>query len=321
VTQKFEDTFVVKKDPTPLVVIDLMVHCHTVNNYLDRIRNFVKPEHEDNVIRALFAIDINRSPEFLPPFERRIVVVADQKYQSGKFAGHYWRGKEVHRDERMEFVWENYAETEGVQVEDLAKGYKGTRGEKSEQLLNVIRIGFDYCRSYFPTFSEEGFEADDIAGAVYRRSRDYGGVCRDRHIFLSTIDCDWHQLVDEDHGVFWANTRIPRPRERFQDRLRSNEQVIYHTLHKAGHEIGHPSELAAKKVVVGDSGDNLPPGSPIEYFDLCEAHPRYQIEKCDWYAELVEALDDPTPNWQPEHMRKANSALVQAGIEPIFNIG
>lgn len=317
---RFEDTFVVKKDPCPLVVIDLLVHSHTVNNYLDRIRNFVKPEHEDNVIRALYAIDINRAPEFLPPFDRRIVVVVDSKYKKGRFAGQYWRGKEVTKDERMEFVWEEYAEAEGVKPEELSTGYKGTRGEKSDQLLNVIRIGLDYCGKYFPTFSEEGYEADDIAGAIYRRSRDYGGVCRDRHIFLSTVDNDWSQLVDEDHGVYWANTRIPRPRERFQDRLRGNEQVLYHTLHKAGHEIDHPSQLAAKKVLVGDSGDNLPPGSPIEYFDLCEAHPRYQLEKCDWYPDLVEALNDPSPNWQPDHMKKANSALVQAGIEPIFAI-
>jgi hypothetical protein len=145
-------------------------------------------------------------------------------------------------------------------------------------------------------------------------------VCRDRHIFLSTIDNDWTQLVDEEHHVYWANTRVPRPRERFQDRLRGNEQVLFHTLHKAGHEIEHPSQLAAKKVLAGDMGDNLPPGSPIEYFDLCEAHPKHCVEKLDWYDDFVEALNDPEPNWKPEHMKKANSALVQAGIEPIFNI-
>lgn len=317
---KFEDSFAVKKEPAPLVVIDLLVHCHVVNNYLDRVRNFVNPDHEDQVIKALFALDINRAPEFLPAFNRRIIVVADQKYKSGKFAGQYWRGKEVHRDERMDFVWESYAESEGINTEELKTGYKGTRGEKSDQLLSVIRIGFEYCEKYFPTFYEEGYEADDIAGAIYRRSRDFGSVCRDRQILLSTIDNDWTQLVDEEHGVYWANTRIPRPKERFQDRLRGNEQVLFHTLHKAGHEISHPSELAAKKVLAGDMGDNLPPGSPIEYFDLCEAHPKYCVENLSWYDELVEALEDPSSNWQPEHMKKANSALVRAGIEPIFSI-
>lgn len=318
---KLEDSFVINNSPCPLVVIDFMVHAHVVNNYLDRVRNFVNPEHEDQVIKALYAVDINRAPEFLTPFNRRIVVIVDSKYKEGRFAGQYWRGKEVTKDERMEFVWEEYAESEGVKAESLSTGYKGTRGEKSEQLLKVIGIGLDYCRKYFPTFMEEGYEADDIAGAIYRRSRDFSGVCHERQIFLSTIDNDWTQLVDDDHKVYWANTRIPRPRERFQSRLRGNAEVLYHTLHKAGHEINHPSELAAKKVLAGDMGDNLPPGSPIEYFDLCEAHPRYSIEKTDWYDSLVEALDDPTPNWHPDHMKKANSALVQAGIEPIFNIG
>ena len=317
---RFEDTFKVDTDPVPLVIIDMMVHAHVVNNYLDRVRNFVNPEHEDKVIKALYAVAINRAPEFLPPFNRRIVVVADKKYESGKYAGQYWRGKEVLRDERMSFVWENYAESEGVEVNNLPVGYKGTRGEKTGQLLNVIRIGFEYCRANFPTYCEEGFEADDIAGAVYRRSRDYSGLCWERQVFLSTIDNDWTQLVDEDHKVYWANTRIPRPRERFQDRLRSNEQVLFHTLHKAGFEINHPSELAEKKVLAGDMGDNLPPGSPIEYFDLCEAHPNHNIESQLWYDDFVEALDDPEPNWCPDHMKKANSALVRAGIEPIFNI-
>jgi len=319
---KFEDTFKVDTDPIPLVIIDLMVHCHVVNNYLDRIHNFVSPEHEDKVIKALYAIDINRAPEFLPPFNRRIVVVADKKYESGKYAGQYWRGKEVQRDERMEFVWQDFVEAEGAdKIDENHRGYKGTRGEKSEQLLKVIQIGFDYCRENFPLFYEEGFEADDLAGAVYRRSRDFSGLCRDRQIFLSTIDCDWHQLVDNDHKIYWANTRVPRPRERFQDRLRGNDQVIFHTLHKAGHEIDHPSKLAEKKVLVGDMGDNCPPGTPIEYFDLCEAHPRHNVESLVWYDEFVEALNDPEPNWRPDHMKKANSALVRAGIEPIFNIG
>jgi len=319
---KFEDSFEIRKNPTPLVVIDLMVHAHVVNNYLDRVSNFVNPEHTDKVIKALYAIDINRAPEFLPPFERNIVVVADKKYESGKYAGQYWRGKEVDRDPIMEHVWENYAETEGAEkIAEDQRGYKGTRGHKSDQLLNVIRIGFEYCREHFPVFCEEGFEADDIAGAIYRRSRDHGGVCRDRQIFLSTIDNDWTQLVDESHDVYWANTRVPRPRERFQDRLRGEEQVLFHTLHKAGHEINHPSELAAKKVLAGDMGDNLPPGSPIEYFDLCEAHHRHNIESLSWYDDLVGALNDPDPNWRKDHMKQANSALMKAGIEPIFYIG
>lgn len=317
---KFEDTFIVRTDPSPLVVIDLLVACHGVNNYLEKIQNFVNPRHLDQVVKALFAIVINRAPEFLPAFERRIVVVADKKYESGKFAGHYWRGKEVARDERMEFVWESYAEGQGLDPSELKTGYKGTRGEKSDILMRVIQIGFDYCHKHFPIFYEEGYEADDFAGAIYRRSRDTSGICRDRHIFLSTIDCDWHQLVDEAHDIYWANTRVPRPKERFQDRLRSNEQVLFHTLHKAGHEIKHPSELAAKKVLVGDSGDNCPPGTPIEYFDLCEAHPRYRIEELPLYEDLVAALEDPTPNWRPEHMKQAASALISAGIEPIFNI-
>lgn len=308
-----EESFVLDREPAPLVVLDFMVAAWSVYGLVQNIQHLYSPELLQKVIKALWAIRINRGPDMLPRHDYRVVIVSDKRYEK---YGAYWRGVEILKDERMEIVWEEYCEAKGISHEDTATSYKGNRREKDDNFYEVVEIGWEYATKYFPCFKEEGYEADDWAGAIYRVSRDTRGVCRERQILLSTIDRDWSQLVDESHKIYWANTRIPGPKERIQERLAGEDQVILHTEIKLGVDIKTPRDLAAAKQAQGDLGDNLPPGSPIEYFDLCEPHPRYRIERLPEFEDLVKELNDPTPNVQHEHYEKAVQACGKIGIRP-----
>lgn len=308
-----EKTFTLEKEPAPLVVVDFMVYAWAIFNQIEELQHLYSPELLQKITKALWAIRINRGPDMLPLHDHRIVVVSDKRFEKHQA---YWRGVEILKDERMEIVWEEYCESKGISHESTPTSYKGNRRLKDDNFYEVVEIGWEYVTKYFPCFKEEGYEADDWAGAVYRVSRDMPGVCRDRQILLSTIDRDWSQLVDESHKVYWANTRIPGPKERIQERLAGEDQVILHTEVKLGLDIKSPQDLAMAKQAQGDLGDNLPPGSPIEYFDLCEPHPRYRVEKLEQFSDLLQNLNDPSPNIQHDHYRKAIEACGKIGVNP-----
>jgi hypothetical protein len=308
-----EDDFELETSPAPLVVVDFMVYAWNIFNYLQSIQHLYSPELLSKITKALWALRINRGPDMLPRHDYRIVVVSDKRFED---KGAYWRGVEIMKDERMEVVWEEYCESRGINQGDTATSYKGNRRQKDDNFYEIVEIGWDYATTYFPCFKEEGYEADDWAGAIYRISRDSKGVCRDRQILLSTIDRDWSQLVDESHKVYWANTRYPGPKERIQERLAGEDQVLLHTEIKLKTEIKNPRELAFAKQEIGDLGDNLPAGSPLEYFDLCEPHPKYKIERLSEYADLVQSLNDPASNIQPDHYVQALGACGKIGLQP-----
>jgi hypothetical protein len=308
-----EDDFELETSPAPLVVVDFMVYAWNIFNYLQSIQHLYSPELLSKITKALWALRINRGPDMLPRHDYRIVVVSDKRFED---KGAYWRGVEIMKDERMEVVWEEYCESRGINQGDTATSYKGNRRQKDDNFYEIVEIGWDYATTYFPCFKEEGYEADDWAGAIYRISRDSKGVCRDRQILLSTIDRDWSQLVDESHKVYWANTRYPGPKERIQERLAGEDQVLLHTEIKLKTEIKNPRELAFAKQEIGDLGDNLPAGSPLEYFDLCEPHPKYKIERLPEYADLVQSLNDPASNIQPDHYVQALGACGKIGLQP-----
>jgi len=309
-----EKTFVLEESPAPLVVVDFMVYAWGVFNQIQDIQHLYSPDLIEKVIKALWALRINRGPDMLPRHDYNIVVVSDKRYE--KF-GAYWRGVEIMKDERMEVVWEEYCESKGIDHESTATGYKGNRREKDDNFYRVVEIGWDYATKYFPCFKEEGYEADDWAGVIYRYSRDSKGICNNRQILLSTIDRDWSQLVEESHKVFWANTRYPGPKEKIQERLAGEDQVLLHTEIKLGAQIKNPRELAFAKQEIGDLGDNLPPGSPLEYFDLCEPHSRYRLEKLSSYEDLKVALDSPASNVRHDHFEKAIQACGKIGLAPM----
>ena len=121
--------------------------------------------------------------------------------------------------------------------------------------------------------------------------------------------------TDEAHKIYFANTRYPRANEKIQERLVGNQGVIEHTAHKMGFEISHPSQLAAKKVLFSDEGDNLPKGTPVELFDLCEPHLQYNIDKEPVWEELAECCNDPKANDRPDHLEQTLRQFAKICLE------
>lgn len=313
---KLESTFQLDTSPAPLVVVDFHVYLHDVKRWFEeKIEGSFSSEVEDKLIKGCWALKINRGPDMLPRHPYRIVVVADSRFRE---TDNYWRDRFMRRSVEVQRAWMDYAEKEGKDLSEIPTHYKGTRKEKTETFWRIFRIGWEYVNNYFPVFSQEGYEADDIAGAIYRISRNSpeDSVVRKRQILLSTLDRDWSQLVDEEHKVYFANTRVPFPKEKIQERLVGNQGVIEHTKHRMGYDLDHPKNLADWKVEFGDLGDNLPPGSPKCLFDLCEPHPEFTIEKAAlWYPDLVDCLNDPKPNVQPSHFDQTIKQFAKIGLD------
>jgi hypothetical protein len=281
----------------------------------DKIEGSFSSGVEDKLIKGAWALKVNRGPDMLPRHSYRVVVVADCRFQD---SGNYWRDRYMKESPEVQQAWINYAEKEGKDLSEIPTHYKGTRSEKDATFWRVFDIGWEYVHNYFPVFSHEGYEADDIAGAIYRISRDNigDGTARKRQIFLSTLDRDWSQLVDEDHKVYFANTRVPFASEKIQERLVGNLGVIEHTAHRMGFELDHPKNLSDWKVLKGDMGDNLPPGSPKCLFDLCEPNPDYNIEKAaPWYPHLIEEMNNPKSNDRPDHFEQTLRQFAKICLE------
>jgi len=306
-----EHSFKLDNSPAPLVIVDFMVYAWMVFNYLQDLRHLYSPELLEKLIKVVWAIKINRGPDMLPMHDYKIVVVSDKRFED---SGTYWRGVEVLRDERIEACWEEYCEAKGLDIESTPTGYKGNRRDKDEAFFKVVEIGWDYVTQYFPCFKRAGYEADDWAGALYREVRDNANpVLQKRQKLLSTIDRDWSGLVDEKKNIWWANTRYPGPREKIQERLAGEDQVIFHTAYKMGVSIDHPIDIFAAKAEQGELGDNLPPGAPIEYIDLTEYHPKYKLERYAEWKSFVDEVSDPKPNIQYDHYKQAMAALKKVG--------
>jgi len=312
---KLESFFKLDNNPSPLCVWDFNVAVFDVYRWYEKISGSFKKEVEEKLVKGAFALHINRGPSMLPRHTYRMMFVADFRY---KKTGNYWRNDVIRSSEVVRQAWSDHAEREGVSVDTLRTDYKGTRGEKSDDFWFVYNICRKYATEYFPFFEEEGYEADDWCGSIYRLSRDSAddSIVKKRQILLATLDRDWSMCTDEAHNVFFANTRVPFPKEKIQERLVGNQGVIEHTKHRLGHDIGHPSELAAKKVLSSDMGDNLPKGTPIELFDLCEPHPTYNIDLVDRHADLVECVNDPKPNCRPDHFDQTLRQFAAIMLEP-----
>ncbi len=310
-----EKTFKLDKEPAPLVVLDFMVATWDVFSFLEPYYNLYSTSLMEKVIKACWAMKINRGPDMLPKHDYTIVVVSDKRFENSKM---YWRGVEVNRDERVELLWEEYCEKRGKSIDEISLKYKGNRTtERNDKFYQVVEIGWQYATEYFPSFKQEGYEADDWAGAIYRLSKYKLGVCRDRQILLSTVDRDWSGLVDESCNIYWANTRKPREKEAIQERLAGEDQVILHTKMKMKKDISHPLEIFQAKHEYGELGDNLPPGAPIEYIDLSIPHPKYNIESLPQYPDLVQRVNDPNPNMRWDHYESANKALKKIGLNSV----
>lgn len=314
---KLESYFKLEYNPAPLVVVDFHVYLHAVKLWFEeKIEGSFKGEVEDKLIKGAWALKVNRGPDMLPRHPYRIVVIADSRYRD---TDNYWRDKYMKTSSEVHSAWLAFAEKEKKPLSEIPTHYKGTRSPKTDTFWRVFNIGWEYVNNHFPVFSQEGYEADDIMGAIYRLSRDSSSnsVVKQRQILMSTVDRDWSQLVDEDHKVYFANMRVPFPKEKIQERLVGNLGVIEHTKHRMGYDLDHPKNLADWKVKKGDSADNLPPGSPRCLFDLCEPNLDYSIEfAAPWFNKLRECVNTPGPNVRNDHFDQTFQQFVKVCIEP-----
>ena len=206
----------------------------------------------------------------------------------------------------------------GLTLETLPQGYNRNRRDKDDNFYQLSHeIGWEYATKVLPVVLNKRVMKLTIGPVRFtvRSEMVPTTVLRSRQKLLYTIDRDWSGLVDESKNIWWANTRYPGPRERIQERLAGEDQVILHTQMKLGFDINHPIEIFAAKAEAGELGDNLPPGAPIEYIDLTETHPKYILEKCDQWDDFKTAVKDPESNIRWDHYEQALEALKKIGIK------
>ena len=68
--------------------------------------------------------------------------------------------------------------------------------------------------------------------------------------------------------------------------------------------------------VVADMGDNLPKGTPVELFDLCNPHPVYNIDKAPQHEKLIECVNSPKANDRPDHYDQTLRQFAKIMLEP-----
>ena len=312
---KFENTIELDVSPAPIWAIDFNVMVHDVLYwYQSKIEGSFSKEVEAKLVKGVWALYVNRGPQFLPRHSYRTILVADYRDPE---TSNYWRDDFMRDSQQVKDAWVSYAEEQGVDTDTLRTSYKGTRGPKTDSFFFVYNIGKEYCETYFPWYWHLGYEADDIAGSIARFSRtsESDSVIRQRQILLHTCDRDWAQLVDDESRVYFSNSRLCRPREKIQEQLQREEGILEWVEHKMGVTVSHPSELAYHKSVQGDLGDNAPPGSPIELFDLIHPHPHWNIDKVLWTDDFIESMNNPEPTTRHDHYEQALRQFVKVGIE------
>jgi hypothetical protein len=303
--EKFEHVIELDVSPAPLWVIDFNVMTHDILYwYESKIEGSFTKEVEAKLVKGMWALFVNRGPQFLPRHSLRTIFVADYRDPE---TSNYWRDDFMRESEQVQTAWKDYAEEQGVSKDELRTHYKGTRGAKSEGFFFVYNIGKEYCQKYFPWFWKKSYEADDLAGSIARFSRtaEKDSVIKKRQILLHTCDRDWCQLIDDENKIYFSNSRFCRPNEKIQEQLQKEEGVLEWTEHKMKVQIKHPSELAAHKAEQGDMGDNAVKGSPIELFDLINPHPRWNIDELLWDDDFTECMNHPEATTRHDHYEQS----------------
>ena len=125
----------------------------------------------------------------------------------------------------------------------LYKGYKVQRPPTPDELvcqLGRLRQLVDAFN--MPVFEIEGFEADDILGALSEQADEQG-----METVIVTGDADTMQLVSPHTKVLY-----PKPKRPFSDTMLYNEAAV-------SERFGvRPEHIADLKALVGDKSDNIP---------------------------------------------------------------
>jgi hypothetical protein len=313
--EKFENFIELDINPAPMWVIDYNVMVHDILYwYQSKIEGSFSKEVEAKLVKGMWALYVNRGPQFLPRHSYRTILVADYRDPE---TSNYWRDEFMRESEQVQKAWVEFAEQQGVDPDTLRTNYKGTRGAKTEAFFFVYNIGKDYCQKYFPWYWVLSYEADDLAGSIARLSRcsEEDSVIKQRQILLHTCDRDWAQLIDDKNRVYFSNSRFCRPNEKIQEQLQKEEGILEWVEYKMKVQIQHPSEMAVHKSVQGDMGDNAVKGSPVELYDLIHPHPKWNIDELLWNEDFIESMNNPEPTTRHDHYEQSLRQFAKISLE------
>ena len=140
-------------------------------------------------------------------------------------------------------------------------GYKGNRNTSPDAAWAGKRaIKFGEPLTY------PGYEADDVAASIVK-------AFPDRKILLATVDSDWMAMITEDDRVNWCCLKGFNPQYRnykrgvewFENKIKKESKATQREI-----DTSDLSQIVDWKMLVGDSSDNLPAGTPREIIDLFE---------------------------------------------------
>lgn len=122
------------------------------------------------------------------------------------------------------------------------EAYKAHREKKADELYEQIPIIQEILAAYgVPSFSAEGYEADDIIGTIAQKNVEKGGI----ETLIVTGDRDALQLVNDTTKVIFF--------------VKGLSEVKVYDAAAVEEKFGvTPEELIDVKALMGDSSDNLP---------------------------------------------------------------
>lgn len=277
-----EDIYEFSPSTVPICVLDLRVHLFDILRAYSahKARLMLDKELASEWFIARWALLFNSPIGWLrsqPPKGWYTIVVDDAR---GLGSNNYWRN-------------------EVVLSEGLPR-YKGNRNteDRPEAYNELHQSAIAYLSNpqcTIPYFAEEGFEADDWAGCIARLTPGTNPI------FLSTVDNDWLQLVNDKKQILFACSGQYKPR------LRTEYEALMWAQGK-GQLLDCPRGIVDYKVQFGDAGDNLVPGSPRGVIDLLE--PTMQPSKAG-QARLAKLLSPKFSNTNNKHAEAAWQWLVR----------
>lgn len=193
---------------------------------------------------------------------------------------------------------------------DIEPEYKATRDHTTK--LNVALVLKRMRVLNFPILDLEGFEADDWAAAVVKRA-EY------EHVYLLTTDSDWMGLVGDKVTCISPsfNPRLRSPLEawawlrRKHAALNARNRRLYEMPPPNGFD---PREIWRFKSITGDTGDNLPPGTPLCLIDLFE--PFTAIPDAD-FEKQFNSINLEAMAWDPVGAQEFNQELPDQPFNPV----
>jgi hypothetical protein len=221
-------------------------------------------------------------PQMIPVFSRQWV--------------HYFGSPHIYIPTKNPIGFDPFAAKPLLLVDSKLKGkywrhnyhpeYKTGRSPKSALLMQVRDLLLNgWIDQGLPVLSQDGFEADDWAGALVKYTKP------GEKIALVSVDSDWAQLVSD--RVMWLDVFPPSRRKELHQKKsvlgpvevleRFNNQAAF----QRSRLLDSPFDLVDYKHEFGDRSDRIPPGRlvPIGIIDLLNP-----TREPDQVQQIIEGL-------------------------------